>query len=56
MSNEVRRKPTMTKADPYKDIKSLFCVIISLLFIKNLKKQKTYYSDELMCATTKREA
>ena len=36
MSNEIRRKPTMTKANPYNDIKLLFCVIISLLFIKNI--------------------
>ena len=43
MSNEIRRKPKMTKANPYNDIKLLFGVIISLLFIfiykKNLNKK-----------------
>ena len=37
MSNEIRVKPEMTKANPYTDIK-LFCVIISLLFIFVHKK------------------
>ena len=32
MSNEIRRKPEMTKPNPYNDIKLLFCGIISLLF------------------------
>ena len=44
MSNEIRRKPEMTNANPYNDIKLLFCLIISLFFIfvykKNLKKNK----------------
>ena len=30
MSNEIHRKPEMTKANPYNDIKLLFCVIIPL--------------------------
>ena len=60
MSNEIRRKPEMTKANPYNDIKLLFRVIITLLFIfvyknnfkkTNLKKKKSKYG--LICATTK---
>ena len=38
MSNEIRRKPKMTKANPYNDMQLLFCVIISLLFIFVYKK------------------
>ena len=38
MSNEIRRKPEMTNANLYNDIKVLFCVIISLLFIKRFYK------------------
>ena len=30
MSNEIRRKPEMSKANPYNDIKLLFGIIISL--------------------------
>ena len=46
MSNEIRRKPEMTKANPYNDIKLSFGVIISLL-----KKYKFKYGR--ICATTK---
>ena len=38
MSNEIRRMPEMTKANPYNDIKLLFCVIISLSLIFVYKK------------------
>ena len=61
MSNEIRRKTKMTKANPYNDIKLPFCVIISLLFIivykkyfnkQNLKK-KNKFKYGLICATIK---
>ena len=51
MSNEIRRKPEMTKANSYNDIQLLFCVIISLLFIKNILENIFKY--RLICATTK---
>ena len=38
MSNEIRPKPEMIKANPYNDIQLLFCVIISLSFIFVYKK------------------
>ena len=38
MSNKIRRKAEKTKANPYNDIKLLFGVIISLLFIKKILK------------------
>ena len=41
MSNEIRRKPEMTKANSYNDMKLLFCVIITLLFI--FVKKTTYF-------------
>ena len=60
MSNEIRRKPKMTKANPYNDIKLLFCVIISLLFIfvyKKIKKKtnlnKKTFKYGVICATNK---
>ena len=40
MSNEIRRKTKMTMAYPYNDIKLLFCVVISLLFLFVYKKIK----------------
>ena len=50
MSNEIRGKPEMTKANSYNDIKLLFYVIISLLFIKKIikntfKKKKFVQAD-----------
>ena len=61
MSNAIRRKPKMTKANPYNDIKLLFCVIICLLFIfvykiyfkKQIYEKKNKFKYELICATTK---
>ena len=38
MSNEIRRKPEMTKANPYNDIKLLFGVINSLCLVSFIKK------------------
>ena len=59
MSNEIRPKTEMTKANPYNDIKLLFCVIISVLFnfvkknvIKQIKK-KYKFKYGLICSTTK---
>ena len=39
MSNEIRSKPEMTKANPSNNIKLLFYVIISVLFILVYKKK-----------------
>ena len=36
MSNEIRRKPEMTKANPYNDIKLLFCVLTKALSWANI--------------------
>ena len=40
MSNEIRRKPEMTKGNPYNDIKLLFGVIISLFLKKKILNNK----------------
>ena len=56
MSNGIRCKPEMTEANPYNDIKLLFCVTVSLLFLfvyKKIKKKTFFFKYELICATIK---